>query len=216
MIGTINQSHVPSKAWTLVLASLGLFMAALDTLVVATALPVLRDDLGASVSDLEWTVNAYNLSFACMLLTGAALGERFGRRFMFTVGLGIFTAASAAAALSPDVTALIVARVVQGIGAAIVMPLTLTLISAAFPAEKRGMAIGLWGGIAGLAVAAGPIVGGAITQGLAWHWIFWLNVPIGLVLIPLAATRLTESFGTKARLDLIGVALAAAGFFALT
>ena len=210
----VSTSHDPR--WTLVLASLGLFMAALDTLVVATALPVLRIDLGASVADLEWTVNAYNLSFACMLLTGAALGDRFGRRRMFMTGLAVFTGASAAAALSPSVNALIAARIVQGAGAAIVMPLTLTLISEAFPAEKRGMAIGLWGGIAGLAVAAGPIVGGAVTDGLDWHWIFWLNVPIGLLLIPLAALKLTESFGPRQRLDVPGVLLAAAGFFALT
>jgi len=210
----VSTTHNPR--WTLVLASLGLFMAALDTLVVATALPVLRIDLGASVADLEWTVNAYNLSFACMLLTGAALGDRFGRRRMFMTGLAVFTGASAAAALSPSVNALIAARIVQGAGAAIVMPLTLTLISEAFPAEKRGMAIGLWGGIAGLAVAAGPIVGGAVTDGLDWHWIFWLNVPIGLLLIPLAALKLTESFGPKQRLDVPGVLLAAAGFFALT
>lgn len=206
----------PSKGWTLVLASLGLFMVALDTLVVATALPVLRVDLGASLADLEWTVNAYNLSFACLLLTGAALGDRFGRRRMFSVGLLLFSVASAMAALSPTVGALIAARAVQGAGAAIVMPLTLTLISEAFPREKRGMAIGLWGGIAGLAVAAGPVVGGAITDGIDWHWIFWLNVPIGLALAPLAARRLSESFGPRPRLDPIGLVLAGAGLLGLT
>ncbi|HEU5141660.1 MAG TPA: MFS transporter, partial [Solirubrobacterales bacterium] len=204
------------KGWTLVLASLGLFMVALDTLVVTTALPVLRVDLGASLSDLEWTVNAYNLSFACLLLTGAALGDRFGRRRMFTIGLLVFTAASAAAALSPNVGALIATRAAQGAGAAIVMPLTLTLISDAFPVAKRGMAIGLWGGIAGLAVAAGPVVGGAVVDGIDWHWIFWLNVPIGLTLIPLAARRLSESFGPRPQLDLAGLALAGAGLLGLT
>ncbi|WP_078661247.1 MFS transporter [Streptomyces sp. NRRL B-24484] len=206
----------PHQAWTLVLASLGLFMVALDTLVVTTALPVLRVDLGAKLTDLEWTVNAYNLSFACLLLTGAALGDRFGRRRMFAVGLLGFSAASAAAALSTSVGVLIAARAVQGGFAAIVMPLTLTLISQAFPAEKRGAAIGLWGGIAGLAVAAGPVVGGAITNGLDWQWIFWLNVPIGLVLAPLALRRLTESFGPRPRLDLPGLALAGTGFLGLT
>src|ERR671930_676430 len=193
-------STPPRKGWTLVLASLGLFMVALDTLVVTTALPVLRVELNAGLPELEWTVNAYNLSFACLLLTGAALGDRFGRRRMFGIGLFVFTASSAAAALSPNVGALIAARAVQGAGAAIVMPLTLTLISAAFPAEKRGAAIGLWGGIAGLAVAAGPVLGGAVIGGIDWHWIFWLNVPIGLALIPLALTRLTESFGPRPRL----------------
>src|SRR5206468_1612620 len=173
-------TQTPHKVWKPVLASLGLFMVALDTLVVTNALPVLRVDLGASLGDLEWTVNAYNLAFACLLLTGAALGDRFGRRRMFSVGLAVFTAASAAAALSPTVGALVAARAVQGAGAAVVMPLTLTLISEAFPLEKRGMAVGLWGGIAGLAVAAGPVVGGAVIDGIDWHWIFWLNVPIGL------------------------------------
>ena len=202
--------------WTLALASLGVFMTALDTLVVTTSLPALRVDLGASLSDLEWTVNAYNLSFACLLLTGAALGDRFGRRRMFTVGLFVFTAASASAALSSGVGALIGARALQGAGAAIVMPLTLTLISEAFPVARRGAAIGLWGGITGLAVAAGPVVGGAIVSGINWHWIFWLNVPIGLVLIPLAARRLTESFGPRPQLDFVGLVLAGAGALSLT
>ena len=210
------QGQATRQVWTLILAGLGLFMVALDTLVVTTALPVLRVDLGASLSDLEWTVNAYNLAFACFLLTGAALGDRFGRRRMFAVGLAVFTAASAAAALSPDVGTLIAARAVQGTGAALVMPLTLTLISAAFPAEKRGAAIGLWGGIAGLAVAAGPVVGGGVIDGLDWHWIFWLNVPIGLALIPLGLARLTESYGPRPQLDLRGLALAGAGVFGLT
>jgi EmrB/QacA subfamily drug resistance transporter len=211
-----RHADTPHKGWTLILASLGLFMVALDTLVVTTALPVLRVDLGASLSDLEWTVNVYNLAFACFLLTGAALGDRFGRRRMFAVGLLVFTAASAAAAVSPNVGALIAARAVQGAGAAIVMPLTLTLISAAFPAEKRGAAIGLWGGIAGLAVAAGPVVGGGVIDGINWHWIFWLNVPIGLVLIPFALRYLTESFGPRPRLDLRGLVLAASGLLGLT
>src|SRR5215510_7432540 len=211
-----SSTEAPRRGWTLALASLGLFMAALDTLVVTTALPVLRTDLGASLSDLEWTVNGYNLAFACLLLTGAALGDRFGRRRMFAIGLSVFTAASAAAALSPGVGALIAARAAQGAGAALVMPLTLTLISAAFPAEKRGAAIGIWGGIAGLAVAAGPVVGGAVIDGINWHWIFWLNVPIGLALIPLALSRLSESYGPRPELDLVGLPLAIGGVLGLT
>ena len=191
-------------------------MVALDTLVVTTALPVLREDLGANLSDLEWTVNAYNLAFACFLLTGAALGDRFGRRRMFCVGLAVFTAASAAAALSPSVTVLIAARTVQGAGAAMVMPLTLTLISAAFPTAKRGAAIGLWGGIAGLAVAAGPVVGGAVVDGIDWHWIFWLNIPIGLALIPLSALKLTESYGPRPKLDPVGLGIAGLGLLSVT
>jgi EmrB/QacA subfamily drug resistance transporter len=204
------------KAWTLALASLGVFMTALDTLVVTTALPVLRADLGAGLTDLEWTVNAYNLAFACLLLTGAALGDRFGRRRVFALGIAVFTVASAAAALSPSVAVLIAARALQGAGAAIVTPLTLTLISEAFPTEKRGMAIGLWGGIAGLAVAAGPVVGGAIAGGISWQWIFWLNVPVGLVLIPLALSRLRESFGPRPELDLVGLGLAGAAALGMT
>lgn len=210
---TVNSRSAPHGAWTMIIASLGVFMTALDALVVTTALPALRVDLGASLADLEWTVNSYNLAFACLLLTGAALGDRLGRRRTFTVGLGVFTAASALAAIAPTVEALIAARVLQGAGAAIVTPLTLTLISDAFPAEKRGAAIGLWGGISGLAVAAGPVVGGAVVDGIGWQWIFWLNVPVGLALIPLAATKLTESFGPRPQLDIKGLCLAAVGAF---
>jgi len=170
-----NRAH---QVWTLVLVSLGLFMTALDTLVVTTALPALRTSLHTDLSSLEWTVNAYNLAFACSLMTGAALGDRFGRRTIFCVGLSIFTAASVGSALAPSVGVLIATRAVQGAGAALVFPLTLTLISEAFPPEKRGAAVGMWGGIAGLAVAIGPIVGGAIVEGINWHWIFWLNVPL--------------------------------------
>jgi EmrB/QacA subfamily drug resistance transporter len=204
------------KAWTLVLASLAVFMTALDTLAVTTALPVLRVDLGADLDGLEWTVNSYNLAFACCLLTGAALGDRFGRRRMFCIGLGVFTVASAAAALSPGVGTLIAARTLQGVGAAIVTPLTLTLISQAFPLAKRGAAIGLWGGIAGLAVAGGPVIGGLVVDGLDWHWIFWLNIPVGLAVIPLAARRLEESFGPQSQLDVVGLALAGLGALGLT
>jgi EmrB/QacA subfamily drug resistance transporter len=205
-----------SRAWTLVLASLGVFMTALDTLVVASSLPALHESLHANLSDLEWTVNAYNLAFAVSLLTGAALGDRFGRKRIYWIGLLGFTLASAAAALSPSVGALIAARGVQGVAAALVMPMTLTLISEAFPVQKRGAAIGLWGGITGLAVALGPVVGGAIVGGLSWHWIFWLNVPIGLALVPLSISRLTESFGPRSQLDIIGLLLAGAGFFGIT
>jgi EmrB/QacA subfamily drug resistance transporter len=172
--------------------------------------------LHASLQGLEWTVNAYNLAFACLLLTGAALGDRFGRRRMYTFGLCLFTCASAAAALSPDALALVAARAVQGAGAAIIMPLTLTLISEAFPVEKRGAAIGAWGGIVGLGVAIGPVLGGAVVGGVSWHWIFWLNVPVGLALMPLAASRLSESFGPRPQLDVPGVLLAGAGALGIT
>jgi EmrB/QacA subfamily drug resistance transporter len=219
-VGTGVAAHVTAKpsnrAWTLVLASLGVFMTALDTLVVANSLPALRESLHANLGDLEWTVNAYNLAFAVALLTGAALGDRYGRKRLYWIGLLGFTVASAAAALSPSVGVLIAARGLQGAAAAAIMPMTLTLISEAFPAEKRGAAIGLWGGITGLAVALGPVVGGAIVGGLSWHWIFWLNVPVGLALIPLSMSRLTESHGPRSQLDIVGLLLAGAGFFGLT
>jgi EmrB/QacA subfamily drug resistance transporter len=197
--------------WTLVLTSIGLFMVVLDNLVVSTALPVIRVDLGASIEELEWTVNAYTLTFAVFLLTGAALGDRFGRRRMFTLGIAIFTVASAAAALAPSMETLIAARAVQGLGGALVMPLTLTILSAAFPAEKRGVALGIWGAIGGIAVASGPLVGGVVIEGISWQWIFWLNVPIGLVLVPLALARLQESHGKDKALDLPGLSLASLG-----
>ncbi len=201
--------------WTFVVTSLALVMVTLDNLVVTTALPVIRKDLGAGIEGLEWTVNAYTLTFAVLLLTGAALGDRFGRRRMFAIGLGIFTAASAAAALAPSIEALVAARAAQGVGGAIIAPLTLTLLSAAVPAEKRGLALGAWGGIGGLAVALGPLVGGAVVSGLSWQWIFWINVPLGLVLIPLAWRRLDESHGPSNKLDLPGVALASLGLLGI-
>jgi EmrB/QacA subfamily drug resistance transporter len=206
----------PSVVWTLAIVSLGLFMTTLDNLVVTTALPSIRRSLGASIQSLEWTVNAYTLTFAVLLLTGAALGDRFGRRRMFSIGLTTFTVASAAAALSTSMDALIAARAVQGLGAAIVLPLTLTLLSEAVPPGRRGMALGVWGGVSGLGVAIGPVVGGAIVTGISWHWIFWLNVPIGLALVPLALTQLTESRRPAAHLDLRGLALVGLGLLGIT
>jgi EmrB/QacA subfamily drug resistance transporter len=200
--------------WTFVITSIALFMVVLDNLVVSTAIPVIRVDLGASIEQLEWTVNAYVLTFAVLLLTGAALGDRFGRKRLFMIGIGIFTGASAAAALAPSADWLIAARAVQGLGSAIVMPLTLTILSAAVPASRRGVALGAWSGVAGLAVAMGPLVGGAVVDGISWQWIFWLNVPIGIVLLPLA-TRLVESHGQDKTLDLPGLALASTGLLGI-
>src|SRR3954470_23660026 len=207
----------PSRAalGTFVITSLALFMVSLDNLVVTTALPVIRQNLGASLSQLEWTVNAYTLTFAVLLLTGAALGDRFGRRLMFSIGIGIFTVASAAAALAPSIGALDAARALQGLGGAIVLPLTLTILSAGVPENRRGIFLGAWGGISGLAVAFGPLVGGAVVNGISWHWIFWLNVPLGLALIPLALLRLDESKGPFGRVDLTGVGLVSAGLFGI-
>jgi EmrB/QacA subfamily drug resistance transporter len=197
--------------WVLALTGIGSLMAALDTLVVSTALSTIRIDLAASTEQLEWTVNAYNLSFAVLLITGAALGDRFGRRNLYALGLGLFTAASAAAALAPDAAWLIAARAVQGAGSALLMPLGLALLSAAFPPEKRGAAIGIFSAITGLAVASGPLVGGAIVEGISWQWIFWINVPIGLLAIPLVLTRMNESFGRDTGLDIPGLALVSGG-----
>jgi EmrB/QacA subfamily drug resistance transporter len=190
-------------------------MAALDNLVVTFALPTIRKDLHATIQQLEWTVNAYTLTFAVLLMTGAALGDRFGRRRVFIIGLSIFTASSAWAALSTNAHELIAARAVQGVGGAIVLPLTLTLLSEAFPEEKRGLAIGAFAGISGLAIAIGPLVGGAIVSGISWEWIFWINVPIGLVTLPLARWRLNESQGPDRRLDLLGNLLLSVGLFGI-
>ena len=208
-------THKVNVWWTFAITSVALFMVTLDNLVVTTALPVIRRDLHAGLSGLEWTVNAYTLTFAVFLLTGAALGDRFGRRRMFVIGLGVFTLSSAMAALAPSIAVLDAARAVQGFGAAIVMPLTLTILSAGVPEEKRGVFLGAWGGISGLAVAFGPLVGGAVVDGLSWHWVFWLNVPIGLVLVPLALRRLDESTGPYGRVDLPGVALGSVGLFGI-
>jgi EmrB/QacA subfamily drug resistance transporter len=204
-----------ATGWVVALTAIGSLMAALDTLVVSTSLSTIRLDLGASVEQLEWTVNAYNLSFAVLLISAAAVGDRYGRRRFYAVGLGLFAAASAACALAPEVGWLIAARAVQGAGAALVLTLGLALLSAAFPPEKRGTAIGLFSAVTGISVAIGPLVGGAIVEGIDWEWIFWLNVPIGLAAIPLVLTRIEESYGGDTGLDLPGLALVSGAAFAI-
>ena len=199
---TVPPIPAARTGWTLALVSLALFMVTLDNLVVTFALPSIRLQFHVDIASLEWTVNAYTLSFAVLLLSGAALGDRFGRRRMFVLGLGIFTLGSAAAALAPTAGALIAARVFQGAGAAVVMPLTLTLLSEAFPAGRRG-------------VALGPVIGGAVISGISWHWIFWINVPVGLVVGPLAVLRLSESRGPNGRFDIPGLVLATGGLFGI-
>ena len=201
--------------WTFAITSAALFMASLDNLVVTTALPSIRAHLHTSLEGLQWTVNAYTLTFAVLLLTGATLGERYGRRRMFVLGLGLFTAGSAAAALAPGIGWLVAARAVQGVGAAMLIPLTLTLLSAAVSPQRRGLALGAWGAVGGLAIAIGPLVGGAVVEGASWQWIFWLNVPIGIALLPAARLRLTESYGTATRLDLPGLTLASLGLLGI-
>jgi EmrB/QacA subfamily drug resistance transporter len=211
-----KQNRLLSPAtWVLILASLASCMAALDTLVVTTALPTIRLDLGASLDKLEWTVNAYNLSFAVLLMTAAALGDRLGRKRMFRVGLLLFAGASAACALAPSIGLLIAARAIQGAGAALIMTLALALVSAAFAPEKRAAALGIYFAITGLAVASGPLIGGAITEGIAWQWIFWLNVPVGIVIAAIAGGRLSESHGPDAAIDIPGLALLTIGLFGI-
>ena len=201
--------------WVVVLTAVGSFMAALDTLVVASALSTIRQDLGASLTDLEWTVNAYNLSFAVLLVPAAVLGDRLGRARTYAAGLVLFALASAGCALSGSVGALVAMRVVQGAGAAVVMTLGLALLTSAFPPEKRGAALGLFSAVTGIAVAMGPLVGGAVVDGLAWQWIFWLNVPVGLLAAPLALRLIPEARVPDSRLDVPGVALLAAGVLGL-
>ncbi|GAA1591147.1 DHA2 family efflux MFS transporter permease subunit [Kribbella sancticallisti] len=195
------------QRWVLGLTAIGSVMVALDVLVVAAALTTIRQDLGASIEQLEWTVNAYSLSFAMLLMTAAAVGDRWGRRRTFAAGLALFTVASIACALATSVPLLIGARAFQGAGAAVVMPLAMGLLGAAFPPERRGWAIGIFSGLTGLAVLGGPMIGGAVTEGLAWQWIFWVNVPVGALAIPLVLRYIRESKGPARRLDLRGAAL---------
>jgi EmrB/QacA subfamily drug resistance transporter len=201
--------------WVLGLTSTAYFMVVLDSVVVITALPRMQRDLHVSLSVLQWTLNAYGIAFAAGIITAAALGDRIGRRKMFNIGLALFTIASAACALAPNASWLIGARTVQGLGGAIVLPLSLTILTTAFPAERRGTIVGIYGGLAGLAVAMGPIIGGAVTEAINWHWIFWINVPIGLAAALLGLRLLPESHGAPQRLDLIGVGLVTGGVVAV-
>ncbi len=203
------------KNWVLGVAALASFMVALDTMVLTSALATIRMQFDAPMETLQWTVNAYNLSFAVLLLTGAALGDRFGRRRMFAIGIALFVAASIGCAVSGSIVSLIAARAAQGAAAALVMPLAMALLSGAFPREERARALGIFSGVTGFALIAGPAAGGALTEGFGWQWIFWINVPIGGAALLMIATRLRESFGPKARLDFAGLVLVAAAAFAL-
>lgn len=193
------------------LTAVAYFMVTLDALVVVTALPSIHADLGGSVASLQWTVSAYSLAFAAGIITASVIGDRLGRRRVYRIGLVVFSTASAACALAPTLPALVGFRALQGLGAAIVMPLGMTLLTTAFPPERRGAAVGIWGGIAGLGVAAGPLVGGAVTQGLDWHWVFWVNVPVGVAAWFGTRLALPESRGPRAGLDVPGMALVAGG-----
>jgi EmrB/QacA subfamily drug resistance transporter len=199
----------------IIAASLPMFMATLDNLVVTNALHVIHADLNASVEELQWFINAYTLSFATFILLAVALGDRFGRRTVFVIGILIFSLASAAAGLSSNPTELIAARAVQGVGGAALMPLSLTLLAGSVPQRLRPLAIGIWGGISGLGVAAGPLVGGAVVEGWNWQGIFWINVPVGVIAIPLALFALPNSFGAKLRADVVGVVLVGLGVLAV-
>jgi EmrB/QacA subfamily drug resistance transporter len=212
----MQEANVTSlKNWVLGVTALASFMMALDAMVITTAFATIRADLGASVETLQWTVNAYNLTFAVWLLTGAALGDRFGRRRMFAAGIALFTLASVACALSGNVAALIAARSAQGAGAALVMPLAMAILSGAFAKEERARALGIFSGVTGFALIVGPAIGGFITANFGWRWIFWINLPIGVIAIALIQTRLRESFGPKAALDIFGLLLVAAAALAL-
>jgi EmrB/QacA subfamily drug resistance transporter len=204
-----------AQRWVLGLASVASFMVALDALVVSTALSSIRTDFGTSIGQLEWTVNAYLLSFAVLMMTASALGDRFGRRRLFTAGVGLFGAASAACALAPDVDWLIAGRALQGAGAAFVMPLGLALLGSAFGPERRSWAMGIFSSVTGFSVLCGPLLGGAVVQGISWPWIFWLNVPIAAALIVLARTRIVESFGPRTALDPHGLVLVTGAAFGL-
>ncbi|WP_329406489.1 MFS transporter [Nocardia vinacea] len=209
----LEEQRMSGRRFATVLAAVGIpmFMVTLDNLVVTNALPVIRTELGASLADLQWFVNAYTLSFASLLLTATSIGDRLGRRRVFLSGIALFTLASAACALATEPWMLIAARAVQGFGAAAVMPLSLTLLSSAVPEKTRSAAIGIWGGISGLGVALGPLIGGAVVEGLSWQWIFWINVPIGVLVLPFAARALSESHGRVKRLDPLGLLLSAGG-----
>jgi EmrB/QacA subfamily drug resistance transporter len=210
-----STGFTPQQRWVLGLAAAGSFMAVLDAMVVTTALDTLRHDLSASVEALEWTVNAYSLSFAALLMTGAALGDRFGRRRMYVMGLMLFALASAACAVAPSTAWLIAGRAVQGVGAALVMPIAMALLGAAFPPPQRPKALGLFSGIAGLAVLSGPLLGGAIVHGLAWQWIFWINLPVALVVAWLVLLKAPEGRSASASLDLLGAVLMTASLLGL-
>src|SRR5262245_47437423 len=210
-----RDSSARTQRWVLTLTAIASLMVMLDVMVVATALNTIRLSLGATIAELQWTLNAFTLSFGVLLMTGAALGDRFGRRRLLVIGLGVFTAASAAGALASSVDRLLAARAVQGAASAMIMPHALTLLSAAFPPERRARALGFFSSVTGLGLLAGPAIGGAVVQGLAWQWIFWLNVPIGLALMPLVARRVDEGVGARARLDLGGLALVMPGTLAL-
>ena len=214
-LGPADPARRRRLGWVLALTSTAYFMVALDATVVSTALPRMQEDLHVGLASLQWTLNAYGIAFAAGIITAAALGDRYGRRRIFIIGLALFTVASAACALAPNASVLIAARTVQGLGGAIVLPLSLTILTTAFPAERRGTIVGIYGGLAGLAVAAGPLVGGAVTQGINWHWIFWINVPIGVAAVALSQRLLPESHGPRERLDLIGVGLITGGVVAI-
>jgi EmrB/QacA subfamily drug resistance transporter len=206
------------KWWTLGAVSVGLFMIMLDNTVVNVALPSIRKDLGISISELEWVVNAYALTFGVLLLTGGKLADLLGRRAIFIAGLVIFTGSSLWCGLAGGAASLIAARTVQGVGAALMNPATLSIITATFPPRQRGTAIGIWAGVSALALAFGPIVGGVLTQDIHWSWIFFVNIPVGIAGVVGALVFIDESKDSsrEQRLDLPGLLTSAIGLFALT
>jgi EmrB/QacA subfamily drug resistance transporter len=215
MIHSVRPTPTSERRWVLALTSIASLMVVLDALVVSTALTAIQRDLGATLAELEWTINAYGLTFAVLLMTAAALGDRYGRRRMFAFGVGLFTVASAACALAPSIGWLIAARALQGAGAALVMPLALAMIGTAFPPTERPKALGVFAGVSGISVPLGPLLGGAIVEGVAWPWIFWINVPVGAVLVAIALTRVEESHGPSSAIDVVGLVLVSGGALGL-
>ncbi|GAA2079356.1 DHA2 family efflux MFS transporter permease subunit [Actinomadura alba] len=211
-----QETDAPQRQrWTVVIVSIVSFMVGLDVLVLMTALPTIREELGADAAGIGWTINAYEIGFAALILTGAALGDRYGRRLLFVIGVAAFTVGSAWCALSSSIEMLVVARAFQGLGGGVAVGLSLALISSVTPPAKRGAAFGVWGAVTGTAVAVGPIVGGAIVHGLTWQWIFWLNVPVGVILLGLSLVKITESTGNRLPIDVVGLILSSIGLVTL-
>lgn len=198
--------------WILVLTSLGFFMSMMDSMIVTTASTAIRADFHISVYTLQWALNAYNITIAAVLLVGVALGDKFGRRKIYNLGILTFTIGSVFCALSPNIDLLIISRIIQGVGASVMTPMSMAILTNSIPASERGKALGIWSGIGGLALIIGPSLGGLIVSQLAWQWIFWINVPVGLLTIYFSKQHLPESKGVNQPVNLVDAILVIVGF----